>query len=393
MSFEKKTYDDLIKLTKEEDSSFFYKDFELDNKKYRIFNYHLATWSMFLKESALNCRGIMYDVTNELNPILKSLPPEKFFNYEEGGVEHHKNKIGDKMEKLDGSLISTYIHNDTLYLKSKGSLFSEQALSAIKLIVQDNPFYTECFDIIKKGYTINFEYTSPENRIVIPYEESKLTVLSIREHSSGKSFFATKMINKIKELGNYPNVLNNIVSFESLHNQEINQESFVDKIREEDKGEGYVVEFITTNDSYLSKIKNRKYIALHHTKDSVNSAKRLFETIINEASDDLRLMFADDNYVLNKIKEMENKVIPIYAHIINTVNHFYEENKLLERKEYAIKAKKDFPEYMGLIMNKYLNFTNDYKEFAIKHRKDIFKIQDEEKNIEEKEILGTSFKI
>jgi hypothetical protein len=41
------------------------------------------------------------------------------------------------------------------------------------------------------------------------------------------------------------------------------------------------------------------------------------EAIINEASDDLRTMFADDSYVLKTIEEMEKHVQPIYNHIVN----------------------------------------------------------------------------
>lgn len=361
------------------DESFFFKDFTLQDKIYRIFNYRLASWTSFMSPSALNCRGTMYDITNENEPKIVSLPPEKFFNYEEGGVDHTKGKIGDKMIKMDGSLISTYLHDGELYFKSKGSLFSSQALDAMKYVNQEEhtQFKKELKELIEIGFTVNLEYTSPENRIVIAYQEEKLTVLSVRSHIDGQAFFATKLKKFLKQKG-FNSILNNMVSHESLHDLNIEQNKFVDAIRTEQQGEGYVVEIILSDKiSYLTKIKNVKYIALHQTKDSVNSPKRLFEAVIEEATDDLRAMFTDDQYVLNKIDEMEKTVQPIFNHMVKTVEKFHSDNKNLDRKTYAIKAKSEQPNFMGLLMNAYLNQPIDYKFFAKKHAKDMFNINEE----------------
>lgn len=381
MNFEKTTFDNLMALVAN-DESFFFKDFNFEGKKYRIFNYHLASWTSFQALGALNARGIMFDVTDDANAILVSLPPEKFFNYEEGGVDHTIGRLGDKMVKMDGSLISTYLHQDKLYLKSKGSLFSSQAQDAMKLLAKKVQFKDELTSLVKEGFTVNLEYTSPENRIVIPYQTEELTVLSARSHANGENFFATRLQKLL--MGKYDVVASHLVKFDSLHNEAIHQESFVKLVRDEQEGEGYVVEIvIDEHTSYLTKIKNLKYIALHQTKDSVNSPKRLFEAIINEASDDLRSMFADDQYVLDKIAKMEAHVQPIFNHIIKTVDGFYEANQTLTRKEYAIKAQSEHPEIMGLLMNAFLQKANNYKEYALKHRKEVFGITDEEPVVEE----------
>jgi len=378
MNFAQDTYQNLMNLVKN-DESFFFKDFNLQDKTYRIFNYHLASWTSFMAPSALNCRGIMFDVTNQDKVNLVSLPPEKFFNYEEGGVDHTQGKLGDKMVKMDGSLISTYMHDGEIYFKSKGSLFSSQALDAMKYLNREDQaeFKKELKSLIEMGYTVNLEYTSPENRIVIPYQEEKLTVLSVRSHENGQNYFATKLKKMLDHLG-FETIKENMVHHESLHGQDIVQTTFVDQVRAEQEGEGYVVEIVLSEEvSYLTKIKNIKYITLHQTKDSVNSPKRLFEAVIEEATDDLRAMFADDAYVLSKIEDMERHVQPIFNHMIKTVEGFYEENKELSRKDYAIKAKTEHSNFMGMLMNAYLQQPIDYKTFAKKHAKDMFGIGDE----------------
>lgn len=381
--FVEKNYKDLMNLVAK-DEAFFFKDFTLEDKTYRIFNYRLASWTSFMEPSALNCRGIMFDISDVANVKLVSLPPEKFFNYEEGGVDHTMCKLGDKMEKMDGSLISTYLHNDELYLKSKASLFSTQANDAMRLLNKNQEYKEQLKSLAQMGYTVNLEYTSPENRVVISYQTEELTVLSARSHEDGHNLFASQLKEKLESLGNFNQVIANMVPYESLRGQIIEQISFVDSIRQEQSGEGYVMEFIRPDDtSYLGKVKNLKYIALHHTKDSVNSPKRLFESIINEASDDLRSMFADDPYVLNKIKEMEEHVQPIFNHIVKTVEEFATENKDLERKEFALKAQKDQPKLLSLLMNAYLNKPNNFKEFAIKRRTEMFGVTDEEPQLDE----------
>lgn len=383
MNFAQTTYEELVKLTNESEA-FYFKDFELDSKVYRIFNYRLASWTLFESPSALNCRGTMFDVTQ--TPTLVSLPPEKFFNYEEGGVDHTVGLIGCKMVKMDGSLISTYLHNGELYLKTKGSLFSSQAFDAMKLLLTDKYSLVkeELLLLAKNNFTVNLEYTSPENRIVVPYQSEELTLLSLRSHIDGTNYFGTSLLEKLDDY-NCVNLKSIIVGFEVL-NVSSGHDDFVDLVRKEQEGEGYVVEIKTPNCSYLTKIKNLKYVTLHQTKDSVNSSKALFEAIIEETTDDLRSMFADDNYVLNKISEMENVVQPIFNHIVSTVETFYKDNKGLDRKSFAIKAKEEKPEFMGLIMNAYIGREIDYKDFAKKHRKDIFGISDVVTNLEEVEI-------
>ena len=135
-------YNDLMALCYDNDS-FYYKDICLQSINYRIFNYRLCSYVEFQSYlAALNCRGTMFNITDPTDIQLVCLPPEKFFNYNEGfgqSREHEKGKFGDKMEKMDGSLISTFLHRthsnvETLQLKSKLSLTSQQAQEAMQLL-------------------------------------------------------------------------------------------------------------------------------------------------------------------------------------------------------------------------------------------------------------------
>lgn len=131
-------YNNLISLCESSEvSKFFYKDFNgpMDGK-FRIFSYHYASYSDWLKPDALECRGIMFEM-GENGPVrVAARPMEKFFNLDENPLSMGIN-IADVtyiMDKADGSLVSSYVDDGYLYLKSKTSLYSDQARQAAALI-------------------------------------------------------------------------------------------------------------------------------------------------------------------------------------------------------------------------------------------------------------------
>ena len=364
-------YNDLIELTKNNDA-FYFTDRVVSGKTYRVFNYRLTSWSEMQKPNAKNCRGTTFLLDGICAPHLVSLPPEKFFNYEEGDIDHTPHKIACVMNKLDGSLISTVSVVMGFILKSKSSFDSEQALAATAWLLDEANanFFATVADLESIGYTVNMEWTSPENRIVVPYQESKLTILNVRSYldtvdgDMGVTYYGDSL-RKLMEKYGVEYKESDIVVYDSIVSS---NHGIIADMKNETEGEGYVVEIQHPDGSYLVKVKNHKYLTLHKTKDSVNVPSKLFEAIIMETADDLRGMFGDDQFSLIKIDEMEQRVIPVYNKIISNVEKFYEINKHLSRKEYAIKAQ-NMPELvpMPLTMNLYLGRTNDYQAFALKH--------------------------
>ena len=355
------TYHNLMTLCKE-DEAFYFADFKAADKMYRIFNYRLANWSSFEKPSAKDCRGIMYDVTDSTWPILVSLPMEKFFNFAEGNVDHYSGYMFTKMVKMDGSLISTYLHKGKLMLKSKGSIASTQAIAAMVYLDKHPEHKQKILEIVQAGFTVNFEYCDVSNRIVVPYQEESLTILSIRSHETFRNYYGdTLKFFTSSILGEWVVEYTCDIIFGS------DMDKVISDIKKEQEGEGYVIEIVKPEGNYLIKVKNDRYLALHQAKDGVYNPKRLFVAVLEESTDDLRSMFADDAYVLSLIEGMENTVQPVYNHLVKTVESFYGENNHLERKEYAIKAQSEHPEIMGLLMCAYLGREVNYKEFSIKN--------------------------
>ena len=192
--YQQNLYDDLMSL--QTSDAFYYIDQTIGSGvhavRYRIFNYRLASYTDFCNPVALESRGIMFKMspyTTDLAVELASLPMEKFFNLHENPFTMNMDlsSIDCIMLKADGSLISTYLHDGELRLKTKGSLLSVQAQDAMEFL-QKNENATlrlQLQQLATNGFTINMEWCAPNNRIVVGYMEPSLTILNIRQHSDG----------------------------------------------------------------------------------------------------------------------------------------------------------------------------------------------------------------
>lgn len=353
-NYQQSLYRDLLLLTKKNEA-FYFQDFQLDKKTYRIFNYRLASYTDFLEPSAIECRGVMFEVQNDEAICLAALPMEKFFNLNENPLTTNLNlsEVVEIEEKADGSLMSTYIHNGELRLKSKGSIFSQQALAAMEWLSKKPDFKKKLTDITNLGFTVNLEWCSPEHRIVLGYTEPSLKILNVRNRYNGEYTYDWKYSNEC--------------SMYAVQSVKVDDPAaFVASISSMENIEGYVIRL---KSGQRVKIKTNWYLSLHRAKDDINNPRRLFETILDEGIDDLRSMFYTDDHVIKQIDQMQTKIDHIYNHMVSLVENFYNENKHLDRKSYAIKAQQDQSlryqsiSYFGLAMNKYVGKSIDYKDF------------------------------
>lgn len=386
---QREIYDNLLKYTQEGET--FYKvDHVWKGRVYRIFSYRLASYTEFMKPDALEGRGIMFEMDGETPVRLACRPMHKFFNLHENPSTMNLNTASDNieivMDKVDGSLISTWLdHEGELQLKSKTSLTSGQVELAWKYLKANSPRMSNTtkpydYSLLSwlKDYattnvvTVNMEYIGPDNRIVVGYEDASLRVLNTRDLEPNEDEYDLSM-------HGWPD--HPLYGYAGGALDDANE--FDLKALNDTTGiEGYVV---VLKSGEWFKVKTPWYSALHKTKDSINSKKKLFECIVCETSDDLKALFYDDPLALKLIADMEAIVIPKFDHFVNLVETFYENNKGLERKDYAIKGQQELRrEVFSLAMSKYLGREVNYKEWAVKHI-ELFGVKDEptEKAVEE----------
>lgn len=371
--YQKTLYANLMALCTPDQEAFYYVDQTWLNFRFRIFLYRLASYTEFLKPGGLECRGHTFRINDAGEALeLAAMPMQKFFNMGENPfvMDLDLSGIDGIWDKLDGSLISTVKVDDQFILKSKGSLNSTQAQDATRLLNSKAymPLEATIRGWVSQGYTVNMEYMAPDNRIVIGYMQPTLKILNVRDNSNGDyvdlSFFSP-----------YPEFSDDfIVQSHPLPADPVAWAlSVADML---DDIEGYV---FRVDGTHLVKVKTEKYKALHHTKDSINVPRRLFEACVTGGADDLRSMFATDALACSQIDDMMDKVSKIYNHLDRTVSEFHvrtiEAIKDSEnpRKDYAIAGQND-PEVMkagifGLVMNVYLGKEANVADFMVKNYK------------------------
>lgn len=335
-----------------------------DGGLYRIFLYRLASYTDFLLPAGEESRGSMFrnvaDPAVQLNDPdyldsdpknwqLVSLPMEKFFNMGENpitiGLDYSKALYS--MVKEDDSLISTYTGQDgKLYLKTKGSLHSDQATAAMDWLrhPDNRAYHHEIARLDSEGWTVNLEWTSPLNRIVVPYQEDKLIVLNARSRHTGK-YMGRQTLQDI--FGEF------VVPVLDIP---------VHEVAAMEKGEGIVVFFGNEASPRMVKVKADAYLVLHRLKDGVNQPNALFEAVVHEAVDDLRASFADDPAVQTMISVMEKLVRDAFHQFIAAIDALFLTHRDLDRKSFAIRMQEATKELIPLdagaafnvLMNKYL---------------------------------------
>lgn len=372
-----KIYSELNKLC-ETNEAFFFKDFtSVGGGTYRIFSYRLASYSDFLADSAFEARGSMWEIRSDGSLIRCACRTmDKFFNaYENPFVMFPKDvpstEIELAMDKLDGSVISTFMDNDgVLRVKSNGSLHSEHAYNSTKMIQDDTALYHALCAADYSQYTVTLEYTSPEYRIVLPYQKEELTVLSLRNRSTGELLDADKLKKRFPVLYN-KSVFAKYGKIDKTFPMRETLKESIEAVRSMQDIEGFVVRL---KDGTMFKVKTDWYCALHFTKDSINVDSRLYEAVLQGGSDDLKQLFSTDNYCLEKIEKMENLIFMCYNKLQADVESFVQANKHLGRKEFALAVTSTLPNVLnrqGLAFALYNGKPVDYKEVLQKYMKEV----------------------
>lgn len=355
-------YNDLLKLTEQVDSPFYYSDKVYDGCEFRVFTYRLASYQDFRQRNALECRGHTFErVDNKY--VLSSLPMHKFFNNKENpftmNLDFSETEI--VYEKLDGSLISTVNSTNGMMLKSKTSFVSEHAEMARKILNSNAELREIVENYTNRNYTVNFEYISNIHRIVLPYEHPSLKVLNIRNNDTGE-YVAHNVLQNEFSASDLVSIIpvSHIVEYSTV-------QTFVDSVHSMKGIEGYVIRL---KDGSMVKLKTDEYVSLHHAKDSVTSPKRLMNVVLEEASDDLRQMFLDDAQALREIDQMEEFVTKLVNHLVKGAESFYEAHKSLERKDIAIKGQQELDrDQFSMVMGMYGGKEIDYKKYVMKNSK------------------------
>ena len=269
------------------------------------------------------CRGLILDEAN--NWEIVSYPFDKFFNYNESNAAKLDWENATVFEKLDGSLMVMYYYNDQWQVGSSGLPDAsgnvrnqEYNLNGLFQRIWKESGYespknkTSCY---------MFEMVDPSTKVLVPYKESRISLIGVRDLKSLKEYSIDQVENnEWQKAKRYP--------LQSL-----------EKILEECKAlnpmqhEGYVV---CDSQFRRVKIKSPQYVKLSLIQKNTNprlNDKYLVEIIQANEGEEFLSYFESYRTKYNALKNN-------YNHLIESLEEMHEVVKGIDdRKEIALKVK------------------------------------------------------
>lgn len=312
------------------------KDFQLKSKDYEnkiLLKYdQLVSPTLMALPEMQDCRGIILDKSDW---SVMSLAFRKFFNSEEGNAHKIDWSTAHVLEKLDGSCIQVYWdkYKNSWFAGTTGTAEGEGEVNNKlgttfnqlfwKTIAEKYPTFR--IEWLDKKCCYVFELTTPYNIVVKPHGESSVALLTARNLVTLKE--ATR--EELLEAGR-------VLHLPVVKSFDLNAKDVGALLRTFDNmiwhDEGYVV--VDANHNRV-KIKNPKYVAVHHLKGK--SAEHNILTIVKSNEiEEFGATFPDRKEELYKLKESYDKLVGQLTDVWTELQAFRPKNITpAEKKKYA----------------------------------------------------------
>lgn len=309
--------------------------------------YVFSNEDTFENEHLRECRGITFDEDG----VILLRPLHKFFNlgekHETGRSALPWKKTKRVMEKKDGSMISFAFYKGKIVAKTKKSFETPQAARALEFLKQRHNYVHFIEKCDSFGWTPTFEWCSPKDRIVLDYKEDSLVLLHIRD----------------KVTGEYLDLdLAETLGVETVNEHQVDPKKLIKTLKTDEGIEGYVIQFESGD---MVKMKTDEYLKLHRSITFIRE-RDIAKLVLDEKLDDLKSLFKDHNFSVDKIKKVEDKVVAELLEIKKQSEKLFNDHKHLSRKDFAL-AVKDQPFY-GHAFVLYSGQEPDYKKWFAMNR-------------------------
>lgn len=268
------------------------------------------------------CRGIKFDMDGNL----LARPFNKFFNYGERNIVYPWDQQYVVMDKADGSMIHpAIVNNDLVFMTRMGR--TEHAIRAERHLNDRVRHF--CYDLLLGGFTPIFEWVSPDNQIVLPYEDDRLIMLAIRTNHNGR-YMNRKCVNDWADLMG----LNKIKTY----NLTLNDDN-ISEIRQNFKGiEGFVV-FFPDSQQYV-KIKTDEYVQMHRAVSFFDREDTILPAVLDSQCDDLYPTLSVER--ADKLRKYEADVMAEALGLLGQIKNNMDIFSTAEtRKDFALRVNAD----------------------------------------------------
>lgn len=281
-----------------------------------------AQWTPYWRE----CRGIKFYP----NGRIAARPFHKFFNLGERPTDEPSLGQPHSMQlKLDGSMIHPLWINGQMELCTRMGI-TDVAQRAWPLVTTDiRMLCYHCEFFYSDGapaYTPIFEYTGPENRIVLQYAEPKLTLLAVRHKVTGEYLYPLEVKRLAAEFK---------VSCVTHRRMDLTT------VKAHKEIEGVVCVFPSGE---RLKVKADDYVLRHKTKDNLTHEKNVLAIVLKDTTDDLVPLLSPEDGA--KLKLYQMMIFSRLTNIENEVgaicNYPGDPRDKGNQKDFALFVKKHF---------------------------------------------------
>jgi RNA ligase len=281
-----------------------------------VIDYVYTTDETFLTPIARECRGLKFDASGKII----GRPFHKFFNLGE------KERVEDidwsqphaTLDKLDGSMVHPVRLNGEIVFMTRMGMTDQSAKARLHA---DASMLALCSAMLDAGVTPIFEFTSPDNRIVVAYDKPRITLLAARQIISGDYFPHTELT----ALGNRFGVP------VAANRGAINEaKTFVAEARELPGIEGYVIAF---DSGHRIKLKTDGYVLRHKALSGLSLEKNVLAWVAARAVDDVVPLLSDE--LAKEVLSYQATVLTSLSRHAGQIKALVAQHGMLPRKDFA----------------------------------------------------------
>ena len=299
-----------------------------------------------------NTRGLTLDMNGEILTI----GYEKFFNYKqlsdkdfyhyydddfrEQFSELHENHIYDVWEKLDGTFLTLGLDDNRFVAATSASTMTEFSKNAQKYF-EAHPKADEIKRYIRdNNVCLFFEYTSPDNQIIIPYDKQEYTLIGARKKDINDHRIHFLSEEKLDELGLTSAKREQMTLDELLEYQRTNRET-----------EGFVVQ---NEHGRLIKFKTDYWFENHDNLGNIFFGKPYSRKNLIMLMDAIRDDTIDDLIAFDNQRKADFHPVTMFKRVWDkTIDHY--ESRVHDYDEYSRQeiAGLDIPSYQKVAIYKH----------------------------------------
>lgn len=295
---------------------------------YIAVDYAIQLFDTFDDPRRVEIRGLKFHPDGEI----MARPLHKFFNLGERADLQVLSLDAEHviMDKLDGSMVHGAMLRDgsTHFMTRMGMTdVARKAERHLTLATR-----AALADMLHDGITPIFEFTAPDNRIVVKYAESGLTLLALRETVSGR-YLPRDEMERVASILGVPTV--------RVWAAPASPSELVDTVRALKGAEGIVISF--ASGPWL-KIKGEEYALMHKAKDSITREKNVLAVLLDGAADDLRPLLTEEDR--KPFDEYAERLSAAMTRVATQVQSTVDSGAHLNQKAFAVEHLGDAPAWL-----------------------------------------------